>query len=476
MEQHIRQTTKVISPSVKKYLPLLTALAIFMQSLDGTILNTALPSIATDLNRSPIAMQSVIVSYLLTLVLLIPVSGWLADKFGTRKVFGVAIIVFTLGSLCCALSINLIQLVLSRILQAIGGSMMVPVARLALLYTYPKRLLLKVLNFAIVPGMIGPIIGPSLGGWIVEIASWHWIFLINIPIGCIAVWMASFAIPDYKSSVGKFDFKGYLLFGAAITIGTLVLEMGIDNTVRFSVMASLVLATVTFAVLYIRHANLVDKPLINLSLFKIRTLKIGLIGNLVTRLGIGGIPLFLPLMLQVGLGYPASVAGAMLMPMAIANVATKPFIVRIVKRMGYKNVLITNTIALGVMIGIISLITANTPKVHIIMLLVVFGTVSSIQFTTMNTISIADLENETSSEGNSLIAVTQQLSISFGISVGSFILQLMSNWTYLQQKGTVFPFKGTFLVLGIMTVLSSIVFTQLRPGDGSKLSGNRRVG
>lgn len=470
------QETRAISPAVKKYLPSLTAMAIFMQSLDGTILNTALPAIAADLNRSPIAMQPVIVSYLLTLVLLIPVSGWLADKFGTRNVFCTAVIIFTLGSFCCAISSTLLELVLSRVFQAVGGSMMVPVARLALLYTYPKRLLLKVINFATVPGMVGPIVGPSLGGWLVEFASWHWIFLINIPIGCVAVWIATFAIPDHKGNVGKFDFKGFILFGSAITLGTLVLELGIDRTVRYSVMALLLIITLTLIVMYVRHAKRYEKPLINLSLIKIRTLKIGLIGNLVTRLGIGGIPLFLPLMLQVGLGYPASIAGAMLMPMAIANVATKPFIVRIVKRFGYKTILITNTIALGLMISILSLISTNTSPGFIMLLLAVFGTISSIQFTAMNTISIADLENETSSEGNSLIAVTQQLSISFGISVGSFVLLLMSNWSFLQQQGPVFPFKGTFLVLGMITVLSSLVFAQLRPDDGSRLSGNKKVG
>lgn len=464
-----------LSPAVKKFLPSLTALAIFMQSLDGTILNTALPAIAADLNRSPLAMHPVIVSYMLTLALLIPVSGWLSDKFGTKYIFCAAVIIFTVGSLCCAFAGTLQQLVLSRILQATGGAMMVPVARLALLYTYPKRLLLKVINYATVPGLIGPIVGPSLGGWLVEFASWHWIFLINIPIGMVALWMATFAIPNHKGSVGKFDYVGFILFGGAITVATLAMETGSDTKVQFSTIALLAGSTAGLIFLYIQHAKRYPRPLINLQLFKIRTLKIGLIGNLVTRLGIGGIPLFLPLMLQVGLGYPASVAGVMLMPMAIAKVVTKSMIVPIVRRFGYKRLLISNTIILGIIIGTISLVTADTPLIFLILLLIVFGAFSSVQFTCMNTISIADLENADSSEGNSLIAVTQQLSISLGISIGSFVLLLMSNWSFLEQKGKVFPFKGTFLVLGILTVLSSLIFAQLRPDDGNRLSGTRRV-
>lgn len=464
-----------VPPSVRKYLPAVTACAIFMQSLDSTILNTALPSIAVDLGRSPIAMQPIIVAYVLTLALLIPVSGWLADKLGTKNIFCTAIVIFTVGSLFCALSNSLEQLVLSRIVQAIGGAMMVPVARLAMLYTYPKKILLQVLNYATVPGMVGPIVGPSLGGWIVEIASWEWIFLINLPIGAVTLWMATFAIPNHKVPVGKFDYTGFILFGSAITIATLAMELGIDHQVKYSIIASLVIATILLIYLYVKHAKRVPKPLINLQLFQVRTLKIGLMGNLVTRLGIGGIPLFLPLMLQVGLGYQASKAGLMLMPMAIANVLAKSFIVPIVRSLGYKTVLITNTIALGVIICVLSFITESTPYYFVLVLLAVFGAISSIQFTSMNTISIADLDSTNSSEGNSLVSVTQQLSMSLGISVGSFILLLMTNWKFVASKGIVYPFKATFLVLGLITILSSLVFTQLRDNDGSQLSGNRNV-
>src|SRR5690606_31264491 len=217
---------RYLSARTKSYLPWIAALAFFMQSLDGTILNTVLPSIAKDLGYSPLSMQSVIVSYTLTLALLVPLSGWLSDRFGTKNIFSIAVGLFTLGSLCCAFSNDLQQLIFSRILQGIGGSMMVPVARLTILYTYPKKLLLKVMNFIIIPGLIGPLIGPSLGGWIVELASWHWIFLINIPIGVAGIWLANYAMPNIKQKVGLFDTLGFILFSGALTLLTLSMEIG----------------------------------------------------------------------------------------------------------------------------------------------------------------------------------------------------------------------------------------------------------
>lgn len=454
----------------KAYLPWIAALAFFMQSLDATILNTALPAIAKDLNHSPLEMQSVLISYTLTLALLIPVSGWMADKFGTKITFTIAVALFTLGSLCCSLSANLTQLILSRILQGVGGAMMVPVARLTILYAYPKKLLLRVLNFVIIPGMIGPLIGPSLGGFIVDFASWHWIFLINIPIGILGIAMAFYAMPNFKRETGLFDILGFLFFSGSLTLITLALEMGNGEEGKKIHIIGAIIVAIVLIILYIKHAKKNKNPLIKLELFKIRTLRVGLIGSLSTRLGIGGFPLLLPLMLQVGFGYSAAISGLMLIPSAAANLFTKPLITRIIKKFGYKKTLVTNTVILAIIIALFAFPNQNTNIYILIPLLLIYGMASSVQFSSMNTIAVADLDKETSSEGNSMIAVTQQLSISFGISITSFLLNKMH---IVFSESSTAPFKYTFIILGIITALSSLVFSKLRNTDGNNLSGHK---
>ncbi|MFD1630424.1 multidrug transporter subunit MdtD [Pseudopedobacter beijingensis] len=460
--------------AVKVYLPWIAALAFFMQSLDGTILNTALPAIAKDLDQSPLQMQSVIISYTLTLAILIPLSGWLADKIGTKVTFSVAVGLFTLGSLCCALSADINQLIYSRILQGTGGAMMVPVARLTILYAYPKKLLLKVLNFVIIPGMIGPLIGPSLGGWIVDLASWHWIFLINIPIGIFGIVMAIYAMPNFKKQTGSFDLLGFVFFSGALTLITHAMEMSSSRQIQgyYVLISLLVAASLIFC--YIKHARRHKNPLIRLELFKIRTLRIGLIGSLATRLGIGGFPLLLPLMLQVGFGYSATISGMMLIPSAAANLFAKPFVTKVVRKLGYKKVLVSNTFLLAVIIALFSLPNQQTPIYFLIPLLLAYGMVSSMQFSTMNTISVADLDADNSSEGNSMIAVTQQLSISFGISITSLLLGAMHQ-VHFKTDASINVFKYTFLILGIITALSSLVFSRLKETDGNNLSGHREL-
>lgn len=461
------------NPKALKYLPWLAAIALFMQALDGTILNTALPTIAVELNQSPLKLQSIIVSYTLTVALLIPLSGWLSDKYGTKKIFHISILLFTLGSICCALSPNLLTLVLSRILQAIGGSMMVPVARLAILYAYPKEQLLKVINFITIPGMIGPLLGPSLGGVLVEALSWHWIFLVNIPFGILLIWMSRFGIPDFKKPVFKFDKLGLFLFGGGVTFLTLFLELMSTNIVSHQIL--ILIATVTFALLsgYIFYAQKKSHPLIDLNLFKIRTLKIGIIGNLITRLGIGGMPFLIPLLLQVGYGYTATVAGLMMIPSALSNLMAKSMVVPMVKKFGYRNMLITNTFILGFLICLFFFLKSDSPIQYILPLLFIHGGISSIQFTAMNTLSLADLDHTNSSEGNSVLTITQQLSQTFGISVASLVLGLFKNMKELTNGVDVQAFRYSFLFLGVVTILSTLIFIQLKPNDGMAMSGHK---
>lgn len=460
-------------PKVQKYLPYLGALAIFMQALDGTILNTGLPSIAKSLGESPLEMQSIIVSYTLTVALLIPLSGWLADRFGTKRIFILAVALFTLGSLFCALSNTLNELIFARIFQAIGGSMMVPVARLTLLYAYPKDQLLKIINFITIPALIGPMLGPTAGGFLVEKFSWHWIFLINLPVGIIAILMARSIIPNFTNKVERFDLVGWIFFSGGLTVLTLVIERWNSPTLTvFQLVGLLVLALLLIAA-YIIYAKRTTRPLIKLDLFKIKTLNIGLIGNLVTRFGIGGMPLMIPLLLQLGFGYSAFYAGLMMIPQALSNLISRNFVIPIVKRFGYKKTLVFNTIATGVLISLFFFVNQNTPFFVIILLMVCNGAFNAVQFTSMNTISLADLDHTTSSDGNSLLSVTQQLAISLGISISAMFLQLFRGSAIDTANHPTAVFNYTFLVMGILTILSSVVFMKLNENDGASLSGTQ---
>ncbi|EHO08833.1 multidrug transporter subunit MdtD [Myroides odoratimimus] len=457
----------------RKYLPWLGALAIFMQALDATILNTGLPSIAKSLGESPLGMQSIIVSYTLTVALLIPLSGWLADRFGTKKIFILAVGLFTLGSVFCSMSATLDQLVLARIFQAVGGAMMVPVARLTLIYAYPKNQLLKVINFITIPGLIGPMLGPAVGGFLVEKLSWHWIFLINVPVGVIAVLFARKIIPNFTNTVGRFDLLGWVLFSGGLTTLTLVIEKWNSPTISSVQLITLFIVAMLMGVAYVFYARMTKEPLIKLSLFKITTLRLGLIGNLITRFGIGGMPLMIPLLLQVGYGYSAMYAGMMMIPQALSNLVSRNFVVPIVRRFGYRSTLITNTVLTGLLISCFFFITPTTPYWVIILLMIGNGAFNAIQFTSMNTISLADLDQDTSSEGNSLLSVTQQLAVSLGISLSAMVLMLFQNSQIAESGDKIGVFRYTFLVMGLITILSSLVFTNLSKDAGSSMSGAR---
>ncbi|WP_285009301.1 DHA2 family efflux MFS transporter permease subunit [Pedobacter faecalis] len=459
--------------STLRTLPWIAALAMFMQSLDGTILNTALPSIATDLQKPALSLQSIIISYVLVLALLIPLSGWASDKFGSRKVFVAAIGIFTFGSLLCALSQSLAMLIVSRVVQAIGGSMMVPVSRLAILYTYDKEKLLGVINFITIPGLVGPIIGPTLGGWLVEIASWHWIFLINLPIGLFGMYYANKHMPQYQRAGGEFDFFGMLFFGGSLLLLTLGIELGTHEFISESLLL-LVFASsfVLMNLYYFHYRRIKERALINLGLIRIRTLRIGVFGNLLTRLGIGGMPLLLPLLFQLGMKQSAMTSGIMLIPVALTSVLIKPWVVPLVKKMGYKRTLIINTLLIAAVIALFSLVNEHTKLPNLIPLLVVYGAVNSIQLTSMNTISLSALNNETASSGNSLLLVMQQLSMSLGISVGAFLLAKYSSSAWLQAENILHAFHYTFLTLAAITAVTSMLFLRLEKNAGEDLSGH----
>ena len=451
-------------------LPWIAAMAFFMQALDATILNTALPAIAQSLNRSPLAMQSAIISYTLTVAMLIPVSGWLADRFGTRRVFMLAVTLFTLGSLACALSSSLGELVVFRVIQGIGGAMMMPVARLALLRAYPRSELLPVLNFVTMPGLVGPILGPVLGGVLVTWASWHWIFLINIPIGIAGLFYARKFMPNFTTPRRKFDMGGFFLFGLSLVLFSSGMELFGEKVVATWLAISIIFSGILLFLLYIRHARRHPMPLISLSLFNTRTFSVGIAGNIASRLGTGCVPFLMPLMLQVGFGYPALIAGCMMAPTAVGSILAKSGVTQLLRRLGYRRTLVGVTIFIGVMIAQFSLQSAALPVWMLILPLFVLGMAMSIQFTSMNTITLADLNDENASGGNSVLAVTQQLSISLGVAVSAAVLRFYEGF---DSTNTVEQFHSTFITMGVLTVISALVFMLLKPKDGRNLIKDR---
>ncbi|MEQ9720008.1 multidrug transporter subunit MdtD [Yersinia alsatica] len=453
-------------------LPWIAAMAFFMQALDATILNTALPSIAESLNRSPLTMQSAIISYTLTVAMLIPVSGWLADRFGTRRVFIVAVSLFTFGSFLCALSDSLQFLVTSRVIQGVGGAMMMPVARLALIRAYPRSELLPVLNFVTIPGLVGPVMGPLLGGLLVTYATWHWIFILNIPIGLLGIFYARKYMPDFTMPKRAFDFIGFLLFGSSLVMISVSLEiMGRPDIADYLPAATMV-GGLLMLLFYVFHAKNHPNPLIGLPLFKTRTFSVGIAGNVASRLGTGCVPFLMPLMLQVGFGYSAIIAGCMMAPTAIGSMMAKSVVTQVLRSLGYRKVLVGVTVIIGILIALFSLQSPGMSPWLMILPLFILGMAMSTQFTAMNTITLADLTDNNASSGNSVLAVTQQLAISFGVAISAVVLRFYDG---LSVGDNVDHFHYTFITMGVVTLLSSAVFLLLKPKDGNNLIKGRVV-
>ncbi|MCF7694947.1 multidrug transporter subunit MdtD [Mycetohabitans rhizoxinica] len=443
----------------------LVATGFFMQALDTTIVNTALPAMARSLGESALRMQSVVIAYSLTMALMIPVSGFLADRFGTRRVFFSAILIFTLGSLMCANASALWQLVASRVVQGVGGAMLLPVGRLAVLRSFPRERYLPALSFVAIPGLVGPLIGPTLGGWLTDVASWHWVFLINVPVGlagCIAT--ALFMLGEPLDKVGRFDVKGYLLLAAAILALTLALD-GLAE-LRLAHALVLVLLVLAFACLtaYALHATRSPHPLFSLELFHIHTFSVGLLGNLFARIGSGAMPYLLPLLLQVSLGYTPFHAGLMMLPVAAAGMASKRIVTTLIMRHGYRRVLLANTVLLGATMASFALMSPDQPLWIRLVQLAIFGSVNSMQFTAMNTLTLKDLGREGASSGNSLFSLVQMLSMSLGVTIaGALLATFTALFGHNAPSQTLPAFHATFVCVGVITALSAWIFGQLAP-------------
>lgn len=454
-----------------QYRPILwlVAMGFFMQQLDSTIINTALPNIAKSLNENPLNMQSVIVAYVLAMAVTIPLSGWVTDRYGIRKTYFAAIILFSVASVACAISQTLNQLVIARVFQGIGGALLQPVGRLTLLKVMPKKQLLAALSFVSIPGLVGPLIGPSLGGALVELVSWHWIFFINVPIGIVGAFFTLRILPDLKMmNLEPFDYVGFLFIAVSMVSLSFVLESMVDPSHSQAHTLILLIIGLSAGASYWLHAIRHHSPLFHTSIFKVDTFSIGILGNLFARLGNGAIPFMLPLMLQVVLGFNPTVAGLMMIPLAIGSMIIKQYITKIIYRFGYRNVLTTNTILVGLGIASLAAISPSTPLWWQVIHFFLIGIVNSIQFTAMNTVTIKDLTTDDASSGNSLLSVVQQLSMSMGVAIAGAVL---NNFIHIYGKTQMLlSFQYTFICLGSITVCASWIFWQLRKQNATRKS------
>lgn len=465
-------TPPPISASTRRFLPWLVAVALFMENLDATIVNTAVPTMSASLGVAPLSLKAVLTSYTLSLAVFIPISGWAADRFGSKRVFGWAVTLFLIGSILCGSALNVHFLVGARILQGVGGAMMTPVGRLALVRTYPRSELLQIMNFVVIPAMIGPLLGPFTGGLIVHFFPWRVIFFLNVPLALLGLWMVRYHMPDYRDeATPPLDRIGFILFGSGIALLSYVLEIFGEHTLGTpAIIFMLVLALLLLAG-YALHARQTEIPVLELALFKVRTFRASVAGGFVTRLGIGGMPFLLPLLYQIGLGYPAWEAGLLTMPQAAAAMGMKVMSKPLLARYGHRTILIANTVFLGITIMMFTQIGRGAPIWHILAISFSQGFFASLQFTSMNSLVYADVSDRDASKASSISSTAQQLSLSFGVAIGSLLAAwFLGDVDQTNWHKTIPALHKAFAAMGVITIVSSLTFWGLDPNDGNNVS------
>lgn len=457
----------------ERLIPLIVACALFMENMDSTVIATSLPAIAADIGTSPLTLKLAITSYLLSLAVFIPASGWTADRFGARAVFSAAILVFMIGSIGCALSSSVTDFVIARILQGIGGAMMTPVGRLVLLRSIDKRALVNAMAWVTVPALIGPVIGPPLGGFITTYFSWHWIFLINIPIGILGIWMALKYIDPIKAEdPERFDFVGLVLAGlgvAGIAFGLSVAGLGL---LPWPVVAALIGGGSVAMWFYLRHAKRTVSPVLDFSLLNHQTLRASLTGGFMYRLGIGALPFLLPLLMQIGFGLSPFKSGLVTFASAVGALGMKTLAARIIRTFGFRKIIVINSVVSSFFLAACGLFTPVTPLLLIMIVLIVGGFFRSLQFTAVNTLAYAEVTPPEMSRATTLTSVNQQLAISAGVAVGALAVEA----TMAARHATVLDagdFWPAFVIVAIISAASSYAFWKLPEDAGHEISGHK---
>jgi EmrB/QacA subfamily drug resistance transporter len=455
--------------------PMIVACALFMENMDATVIATALPTIAHAFGESPLQLNLAITAYLLSLGIFIPLSGWLADRYGARTIFSTAIVVFTLGSTACAAVQSLPQLVAARILQGVGGAMMVPVGRLVVLRTIPKSELVSAMAYLTVPALIGPVIGPPLGGFIVTYTSWRWIFAINVPIGILGLVLALRFIPDVREPRReRLDGVGF----GIVSVGLALTMFGFENIGRGVLtnaeVAAMIGAGVIGLALYALHARTVETPILDLALLRVRTFGASVLGGFVFRMGIGALPFLTPLLLQLGFGLTPFASGMITFAGAAGALLMKLTAAPILRRLGFRRVLVANTVLCAVFMASYALFGPTTPHLVIIATLLVGGFFRSLQFTSLNTLAYADIDEPAMSHATTLASVAQQLSLTFGVGLAALLLHA----TLAFRDGETLAaddFALTYVAIALISLSSLFFFWPLPRDAGAEMSGRREA-
>jgi EmrB/QacA subfamily drug resistance transporter len=459
------------SPRLRFLIPMVVACAFFMENLDTTILTTAIPRIAEELDTSVLHLSLAVTAYVLTLAIFIPVSGWFADRYGIRRIFTLSLLVFTASSILCGMAHSLTELVLTRCLQGVGGAMMTPVGRLILLRSFPRRQFMTAIAYVSLPALIGPAMGPLLGGVLTTYVSWRWIFFVNVPFGLLGIVLAQIFIEDHRSDerVG-FDFAGFLLVGAGFSL----LQLGFENLSRSLITpaASLTLIILGAVSLFSfgLHARRRAAPVVDLSLFKVRGFRIGTLAGGICRVGSNGVPFLLPLMLQVGMGLSPIQSGSLTFCASLGAMVVRAMASRALRRFGFRSVLLVTGVLSAAFIAGFSFVAPGTSHIAIAAYIFFFGLVRSLQFMTSNALAYSDVPSEQLSSGTSLGGVLQQLSISIGVSIAALVLGILTGG---QEPITLANFHETFLIMAIIPLLGIPGFLTLRVEDGVSVSGHK---
>ncbi len=464
------------SPPSDRIVPLIVATALFMENMDSTVISTSLPAIAQALGTNPLALKLAVTSYLLSLAIGIPASGWTADRFGTRNVFRAAIGVFVLGSIGCAASHSLQEFVFARIVQGMGGAMMTPVGRLIMVRSIDKQRLVHAMSLVTMPALIGPICGPPLGGFITTYASWHWIFLINVPIGLIGIALASRFIANIRiERPDPFDFIGFLLSGCAVAgLAFGLSAMGLDF-LPTSVVASLLCGGAIAAAAYVIHARHAPAPILDLNLLRLPTFRASIFGGFLFRLGIGALPFLLPLLLQVGFNLTPFQSGLITFTAALGAMFMKAAVASVLRRFGYRNVLLYNALISSAFLAACASFVQGMPFAAMVAILLSGGFFRSLQFTSINTIAYAEIEPAKMSRATAMVSAAQQLALSTGVAVGALVVELMLRLKHSPTIG-INDFPPAFLFVGLLSASAAFIFMRLPADAGAELSGRKLSG
>jgi EmrB/QacA subfamily drug resistance transporter len=453
-----------------KVVPLIVAVALFMENMDSTVIATSLPAIAADIGTDPLALKLAITSYLISLAVFLPVSGWTADRFGARTVFRAAILVFITGSIGCALSGSLTQFVAARIVEGMGGAMMTPVARLILVRSVDKRELVVAMIWVTIPALMGPLIGPVVGGFLTTYVSWHWIFIINVPMGIAGIVLATIYIDDVKmDNHDPFDARGAVLAGTGIA-GLIFggSSLGVNFLPTSVVVAMIVLgASATFA--YVLHARRTPAPILDLSLLRFPTLRAAVAGGFFYRIGVGSLPFLLPLCLQLGFGLTAFQSGMITVSSVFGALGMKTIIPIVLRTFGFRWALAANAVISSATVGLCATFVPGVPFAWIVGVLLVGGFSRSLQYTSLNTIAYADIDPRYMSRATSLVAVSQQLSLSISVAIAASVVELSAYFRGADKVGSV-DFQPAWIVMSLLSAATFILFWRLPPDAGAEVS------